>query len=179
MRERKRGNERENWKLKKTQIKEWGTQEGEITRKKRESNKPWMAEETKIEQKIKEIERRLGWKEKAIWKIAFWNVAGITNKDMEFWNKIKEWDVITLIETFLETWLDRKAWSKVKDKLSKSYKWEVQYATKKNKKGSAMGGMLMGIRRNMFEIKGFEIEEEGLMTEKIKIGEESWQIIGV
>lgn len=58
---------------------------------------------------------------------------------------------------------------KVKDRLPKGYKWGVQFAIKRNKKGRTMGEMLMGIRRNTFaKINGFETEEEGLMTEKNK-----------
>jgi len=38
------------------------------------------------------------------WKIAFWNIAGMRNKDKEFWNRIGDWDVIVL----METWVDEK-----------------------------------------------------------------------
>jgi len=31
-------------------------------------------------------------------KIAFWNVAGLGNKDREFWKGLKEWDVVVLEE---------------------------------------------------------------------------------
>lgn len=37
-------------------------------------------------------------------KIAFWNVAGLRNKDREFWERIKQWDVMV----FIETWIDEK-----------------------------------------------------------------------
>lgn len=40
------------------------------------------------------------------WKILFWNIAGTRNKDKGFWNRIEEWDVITL----METWMDEKRW---------------------------------------------------------------------
>lgn len=33
------------------------------------------------------------------WKITFWNVAGLGNKDKEFWKGLKEWDVMVLIKT--------------------------------------------------------------------------------
>lgn len=36
-------------------------------------------------------------------RIAFWNVVGLMNKDKEFWRMLKEWQVIVL----LETWVDR------------------------------------------------------------------------
>lgn len=43
--------------------------------------------------------------------------------------------------------MDRKGWEKVKNKLPKRYKWEVQYAIRKNKKGRAMGELLVGIKK--------------------------------
>lgn len=35
-------------------------------------------------------------------KVVFWNVAGLWTKDKEFWNGLKDWDVITLTETWIE-----------------------------------------------------------------------------
>lgn len=47
-----------------------------------------------------------------IWKVAFWNVVGVGNKDREFWQRIKEWDVIVLSET----WIEEKGWGKLKER---------------------------------------------------------------
>lgn len=33
-----------------------------------------------------------------------WNVAGLKNKDKDFWKGLEKWDIIIL----LETWLDKK-----------------------------------------------------------------------
>ena len=33
------------------------------------------------------------------WRIAFWNIARMRNKDRDFWRGIMEWDVIILMET--------------------------------------------------------------------------------
>lgn len=52
-----------------------------------------------------------------IWKVAFWNVAGVGNKDREFWQRIKRWDVIVMSET----WLEEKVWEKLKDRLPKEF----------------------------------------------------------
>lgn len=49
------------------------------------------------------------------WKAAFWNVAGLANKNKEFWKGLKNWNVIVLSETWVE--------KKVEKKLRKSY-WE-------------------------------------------------------
>lgn len=31
-------------------------------------------------------------------KIAFWNVAGLENKDVEFWESIRKWDIVMMLE---------------------------------------------------------------------------------
>lgn len=36
--------------------------------------------------------------------MVFWNVAGLGNKDGDFWKGLKEWDVLVLSET----WVDEK-----------------------------------------------------------------------
>lgn len=65
----------------------------------------------------------------------------------------------------METWLDRREWLKIKDKLPKGYKWEVQCATRKNKEKRAIGGMVIGIRKSVImEIGEMEIVEEGLIA---------------
>lgn len=33
------------------------------------------------------------------YKISFWNMAGLENKDKELWKKLKKWDVMFLSET--------------------------------------------------------------------------------
>ncbi|XP_024892034.1 vicilin-like seed storage protein At2g18540 [Temnothorax curvispinosus] len=124
---------------------------------------------------IGEEERNDGESEET-WKVAFWNVAGLTNKDKDFWEGIKEWDVIVM----METWTDEKGWEKVKEKLPREYRWRVQIAARRNKKGRACGGMLLGIRKSIEEIKERrETEEEGKIEGKIRIGEEVWRIIGI
>lgn len=90
----------------------------------REDRKPW-------ERKRK---RKLG--KGKVFKIGFWNVAGINNKDEDFRKKLREWDVMFLSET----WLQRKGWDRVREWLPKGYVWEMQDADRKNKKGRAMGG---------------------------------------
>lgn len=56
--------------------------------------------------------------EEGIWKIAFWNVAGIGNKDRNFWQRIKEWDIISMMETLL----DKKKWEEARGRLPKEYR---------------------------------------------------------
>lgn len=79
-----------------------------------------------------------------------------------------------------ETWTDEKGWKRVKEKLPQGFKWGVQCAKRKSKKGRATGGMLMGIRKELLE-EGSEIENEreGMIVGMIRIAKERWRIIGV
>jgi len=49
----------------------------------------------------------------------------------------------------METWLDRKGWEKIRMRLPNEFNWEAQAAKKKNKKGRAYGGMLLGIKKGI------------------------------
>nr|XP_034194798.1 uncharacterized protein LOC117611018 [Osmia lignaria] len=112
------------------------------------------------------------------WTIGFWNCAGIANKDVEFWETIKEWDVVILIET----WLEEKGWDRIRDRMPKGYRWEAQLAKRKNKKGRAMGGMIMGVKKGILGKEGgirVEEEKEGIIMAECKGGKLNWRIVGV
>ncbi|EZA48017.1 hypothetical protein X777_14458 [Ooceraea biroi] len=51
------------------------------------------------------------------WRVSFWNVAGLHNKDEGFWRSLKEWDLMVLSET----WVEGGGWQKLKGKLPKGY----------------------------------------------------------
>lgn len=36
------------------------------------------------------------------YRIDFWNVAGLENKDREFWKSLEKWNVMYLSETWLQ-----------------------------------------------------------------------------
>ncbi|XP_024884283.1 trichohyalin-like [Temnothorax curvispinosus] len=139
-------------------------QEGRQERSKEIKERQNTPEETRMdEESIKEVDEEN-------------SRAGLSNKDKDFWEGIKEWEVIVM----METWTDEKGWEKVKEKLPREYRWRVQIATRRNKKGRACGGMLLGIRKSIEEIKERrETEEEGKIEGKIRIGEEVWRIIGI
>lgn len=63
-------------------------------------------------------------------KITFWHVAGLKNKDRDFLLGLEEWDVIIL----MGIWIDENGREKIKTKLPKRYRWENQMPEKKNKK---------------------------------------------
>lgn len=99
------------------------------------------------------------------------------SKDKEFWEGMKEWDIVILTER----WLDEKRWENMKEKIPKEYSWKVQTAIGKNKKGRTSGGMLLELRKEIEEIKEEKRmeAEKGRIKCKKRIGEERWRIIGV
>lgn len=66
-----------------------------------------------------------------VYKAGFWNVAGVEDKDKDFWESLKEWDVLVLNET----WIQKKRWEKIRGRMPKGYIWEVQEAGERNKNG--------------------------------------------
>jgi len=108
--------------------------------------------------------------------VAFWNVAGLRNKDRDFWKGLENWDVIVLSET----WVDEKGWDRIKEKLPKGYKWGTQIAKRRSRKGRAIGEMVMGIRKEVME-KGQEIksEREGMIEGRVRVGGGKWKIRSV
>lgn len=110
------------------------------------------------------------------WRVCFWNVAGLRNKDKGFWREVLKWDVIV----FMETWIKEKEWRKFRDGMPKSFKWGVQFAERRSRKGRAMRGIVMGIRWDLVE-RGSEIKvgKEGVIVGKIRLKEEIMRIVGV
>lgn len=86
------------------------------------------------------------------WKVCFWNVGGLGNKDKDFWDGLDKWDVVVLIET----WMDKRGWKRRSKKMPKGFKWGIQLAGRRNRKGRTMGGLMMGIKWDLVE-KGEEI----------------------
>lgn len=68
-------------------------------------------------------------------KVGFWNVAGLSKKGADFYREIEEWDIVCMVET----WVERKNWEKIKKKLSKDFTWKIKGATRKGKRGRARG----------------------------------------
>lgn len=84
-------------------------------------------------------------KERGQRKLLFWNVAGIGNKDKEFWRYIRT-DFISLSETWME-----KGWKKIRGRLSDTHKWTCSYAIKEGKKGKARSFI---IRKKNWDLAG-------------------------
>ncbi|KYN11077.1 hypothetical protein ALC57_16778 [Trachymyrmex cornetzi] len=105
----------------------------------------------------------------------FWNVAGLGKKDREFWDNLKRWDAMVL----METWVEGKGEKKLRERLPDGYVWRIQNARRRNKKGRAMGGMIMGIRRELYVGERERKEVERMMTGVMKTGESRVRVVGV
>lgn len=103
-------------------------------------------------------------------------MAGLTRKDNDFWRKLKEWDVVVLIET----WIEEKGWGKMKDRMPEGYIWGVQMAKKEHRRGRARGGLIMGIKKEIWERDTkIETEKEGFIVGRVRLGEEGWRVVGI
>ncbi|KAL6419614.1 hypothetical protein ACFW04_013702 [Cataglyphis niger] len=87
--------------------------------------------------------------------------------------EVEEWDVVMLSET----WLDRKGWDSARGYLPKGYRWEVQLAERRNKKGRAIGGMLLGIKKELKIEKVKVVKRNGLGIERMERKEENGYIL--
>ena len=50
--------------------------------------------------------------------MAFWNDARLANKDRDFCKGIEIWEVIVL----METWVEEKGWDRIRSRMPKGYK---------------------------------------------------------
>ncbi|EZA51990.1 hypothetical protein X777_09449 [Ooceraea biroi] len=70
----------------------------------------------------------------------------------------------------METWIEEGGWNWLEMRLPKNYIWKRQTARRVSKKGRAKGGMILGVRKELYvREKGGEGTEkiEGLMVGKV------------
>ena len=76
-------------------------------------------------------------------KLCFWNIAGIGNKNRDVWRYLESYDVIGLVET----WLEQKSEENLKSKLSEMFNWWYVSAIEENKMGRAKGEIMMAAKK--------------------------------
>ena len=101
-------------------------------------------------------------------------MAGLRDKDKDFWEYVYDFDYIGLVET----WMEERAWKTFKRKLWKRYIWKHQSAKREWKKGRAKDGILTGVRRDC-EMEGKMEEEEGVIGRWLRIDGEKWKVWAV
>lgn len=72
------------------------------------------------------------------------NVAGLNNKDKDFWKALGKWDMV-----MLETWMEEKKWEeRIRRRLPRKYVRDWKVAKRERKKARATGEILMDIKKN-------------------------------
>lgn len=96
------------------------------------------------------------------------------NKEAGFWKGLERWDIIVLTET----WVEERGWNGVRRMLPKGFVWETQWARRLEKRGRAMGGMIIGVRKEIQREREEAGGEEALMYVRVKL-EDRWKVVGV
>ena len=107
-------------------------------------------------------------------KLLFWNVAGIKNKDVKFWEYIKQFDIIGLEET----WMEVKDWEKFKEKLPHEWVWKYSPAERNFDKGRAKGGIITGVSEKIKEINKGQLNKN-FHERSVELHGEKWRIFTV
>ncbi|KAH0817747.1 hypothetical protein GEV33_005045 [Tenebrio molitor] len=76
----------------------------------------WIKDKDKGEHKKEETKGRGGV------KVLYWNVAGLSRKREEFWAYIRKFEIVGLVET----WVEEKNWKKIEKTLPKDYNKEMR-----------------------------------------------------
>jgi exonuclease III len=140
-------------------------------RSRRERKEKRMEKVRRERRKNKETKRRR--------KLLFWNVAGVSNKDRDFWKFVTSFDFISLCKT----WVNEKGWDRLKNRLPDSHEWAGSYAKKEKekKKGRCKGGFIIG-RRKGWDRQGNRLslrEVEGAILTEISLEKEKMSIVSV
>jgi len=104
-------------------------------------------------------------------------VAGIGNKDREWWRYIIGYDFISLSET----WVDEKGWEVWKERLPGTHIWECVPAVNRKTRGRAKGGFIIGKKKDWRTSRCIMIAEkgEGVLRSEIEVDREQLSIISV
>uniref|UniRef100_T1IJT2 Uncharacterized protein n=1 Tax=Strigamia maritima TaxID=126957 RepID=T1IJT2_STRMM len=88
-----------------------------------------------------------------------WNVAGLNNKNREFWTFVRTSDIIILLETLIE----EKNEKALLARLDSHFEWVTFPTVRVSRKGRAKGGQLIGIRKEKDIVGRSECWNRGLV----------------
>jgi hypothetical protein len=100
----------------------------------------------KMERKHNGEQEKQGTKGREGAKVLYWNVAGLSRKGEEFWEYIRNFEIVGL----METWVEERSWKKIEKTLQKDFKWKSQWAKREKKKG-IITGVKLGIKEKSQE----------------------------
>ena len=98
-----------------------------------------------------------------------WNVAGLNNKDEEFWEEVKKHESIGLTETWVE-----KVSPKIEKKWGEGHEWTVVKARREARKGRAKGGIVVGVKKG-WNAK-IEVRSSDIVEISLKMSNKKWVI---
>lgn len=103
------------------------------------------------------------------WRAVFWNVAEMGRRDKDFWEGLRGWEMIVLVET----WVDEKGWERIRGMRPRGYMGDATGEERGEERKTKGGGMLLGIRKDLVgkECK-FERGVEGMMRDRLRVGGE-------
>ncbi|CAG5071462.1 Protein of unknown function, partial [Cotesia congregata] len=113
--------------------------------------------------------------EKSTYKICFWNVAGVKNKEEDFWLWLRNWDIVVLFET----WVNNKKWLDVRESWEKGFRWDIQEAVIPKGRGRASGGVLFGVKDGIEIGQRGKWDVDGWVELEIKFGVKWWWVVGM
>lgn len=103
-------------------------------------------------------------------------MAGLKNKDVDFWNYLKKFDFVGLTET----WIDEEKWGELEGSLPTEFVWKCTFATRTRAAGRAAGGIITGARRNLHpDEPQRQINNKEMQCREISIDGEKWKVVTV
>lgn len=78
------------------------------------------------------------------------------NKCEETWEYLERFDIIGLIEI----WIDEEGWKKIENKLSGKYEWECISAIREGKRGRNKRGVIMATSKELKKGKRRKLDKE-------------------
>lgn len=68
----------------------------------------------------------------------------------------------------------------MKSRVPKAFEWSVRVVERKNRRGRGMGGIVVGVKKELKETGTKMVElGEGVMYVRVRIGGESWKVVEV
>jgi hypothetical protein len=75
-------------------------------------------------------------------RVLYWNVAGLRKKEQEFWDYVRQFEIVGLVK--------EPSSEKIEKLLQNEYKWECKKVKQGEKKGRASGGIITAVRRKIY-----------------------------
>jgi hypothetical protein len=90
-------------------------------------------------------------------RVLYWNVAGLRKKEQEFWDYVRQFEIVGLVE--------ERSSEKIEKLLPNEYKWKCQGVKRGKKKGRATGGIITTVKLGIKEKRQEKGEEEDVWKE--------------